>query len=190
VLAPLRRLIAKSNSHRDPWERLPYHPPPKSFGRGSMHPFPWYFEGESSVQVACVDDVCNWLIECEYVRDSDLFNETDFWQHPRTFERLRQGDCEDYALWAWRKLVELGVEAELVSGTWHRPDGDSGGHVWVRYRHHGREYILETVSRRRDAMIRAFEDAKAEYVPHAGVDHAFQRHAYSGYLRDAKREAR
>lgn len=155
-----------------------------------MHPFPWYFEGESIVQVTCVDDVCDWLLQCEYVRDPDLFNEADFWQHPRTFERLRQGDCEDYALWAWRKLVELGVEAELVSGTWHHPDGVSGGHVWIRYRHNGREFILEAVSRRREAMVRAFEDAKAEYIPHAGVDHAFQRHAYSGYLGDAKGGAR
>jgi predicted transglutaminase-like cysteine proteinase len=154
-----------------------------------MHPFPWYFEGESIVQVTCVDDVCDWLLQCEYVRDPDLFNEADFWQHPRTFERLRQGDCEDYALWAWRKLVELGVEAELVSGTWHQPDGISGGHVWIRYRHNGREFILESVSRRRDGMVRSFEDAKAEYVPYAGVDHAFRLHAYSGYLRDGKRGA-
>src|SRR5205085_1473130 len=69
-------------------------------------PFAWYFEGQSAVTVGSVDDVCEWLLECEYVHDPELFHEPDFWQHPRTFERLRKGDCEDHALWAWRKLVE------------------------------------------------------------------------------------
>jgi predicted transglutaminase-like cysteine proteinase len=147
-----------------------------------MHPFPWYFEGESIIAVTCVDDVCDFLLRCEYVPDADLFNETDFWQHPRTFERVRQGDCEDYALWAWRKLVELGIEAELVAGVWHPPNDESGGHVWIRFRNEGTDFILEAVSRTREGMVRTFEAAKAEYVPHAGVDHRFQLFAYSGYL--------
>jgi predicted transglutaminase-like cysteine proteinase len=108
----------------------------------------------------------------------------DFWQHPRTFERLRRGDCEDYALWAWRKLVELGLEAELVSGTWRPAEGVAGGHVWVRYLHDGRQYILESVGRTRETMVRPFDVARSEYVPHAGVDHSFRLHAYSGHLRD------
>src|SRR5690348_3236184 len=47
--------------------------------------------------------------DCEYVRDP--VHERDFWQHPKTFEQLRKGDCEDHALWAWRKLTELGISA-------------------------------------------------------------------------------
>jgi len=183
VLAPLRRLLARSTQAQEPWERLPYHPTLQAFPRGSMHPFPWYFEGESTVQVTGVDDICDWLLACEYVQDRELFHEDDFWQHPSTFERIRKGDCEDYALWAWRKLVELGVEAELVSGVWHPPDDVPGGHVWVRYRNDGREFILETVGRTREGMVRTFESAKPEYVPHAGVDHRFQLFAYSGYLK-------
>jgi hypothetical protein len=182
ALAPLRRLLARSGQRRDPWERLPYHLSAQTFGRGSMHPFPWYFEGESHVAVTCVDDVCDWLLACEYVPDPDLFHETDFWQHPLTFEQMRKGDCEDYALWAWRKLVELGVEAELVAGVWHPPNDVAGGHVWVRYRHDGTEFILESVGRTRDTMVRTFDSAKPEYIPHAGVDHRFQLFAYSGYL--------
>jgi hypothetical protein len=45
-----------------------------------------------------------------------LFGEADFWQHPSTFERLRTGDCEDFAVWAWRKLIELGYDVDLVAG--------------------------------------------------------------------------
>lgn len=182
ALAPVKRLVARSTPAQDPWERLPYRPSPKAFPPGAVHPFPWYFEGESTVAVSGVDDLCDWLLDCEYVRDSELFNENDFWQHPRTFERLRQGDCEDYALWAWRKLVEMGIEAELVAGVWHPPNDASGGHVWVRYRYEGTEFILETVARTREHMVRTFESARAEYVPHAGVDHRFQLFAYSGYL--------
>lgn len=156
--------------------------PVRQFGRGSWHPFPWYFEGESRVQVASVEDVCDWLLGCTYVSDDDLFHESDYWQHPSTFERIRQGDCEDYALWAWRKLVELGLEAELMSGIW-QPAGDTAeGHVWVRFRHQGRDYILETVTSSRSAMVRPVDEVRSEYVPHAGVDERFLQHAYYGYF--------
>ena len=136
MIRPVVRWVARSVRQDDPWERLPYTVKARAFGRGSIHPFPWYFEGGSAVEVKSLEDICAWLMECQYVADPDLFNESDFWQHPRTFERLRQGDCEDHALWAWRKLVELG-----------------------------------------------FDEARQEYIPHAGVDHAFHQHAYAGYLR-------
>lgn len=187
-LGSIARWLTRRSRDADPWERLPYSVPAQTFGRGSVHPFPWYFEGESAVDVHSVDDVCTWLQGCDYVRDPDLFNESDFWQHPRTFERLRVGDCEDHALWAWRKLVELGFQAELVSGTWQPPAGPQGGHVWVRFRQEGRDYILESVNRTRELMVRPLEEVRAEYVPHAGVDHEFRQYAYSGYLRGTSGE--
>ena len=182
-MSPLMRWAARTSHEDDPWERVGSAPKPEFFGRGSTHPFSWYLEGESTVEVKTLDDICAWLMECRYVRDPDLFNESDFWQHPRTFERLRQGDCEDHALWAWRKLVELGVDAELVSGTWKQAGGDEGGHVWVRFRQDGRDFILESVARVRERIIRPFDEVKAEYIPHAGVDRDLKRHAYMGYLR-------
>ena len=69
-----------------------------------------------SVPVQSIDDIVAWLQSCEYVTDLDLFHERDFWQHPGTFERLRRGDCEDFALWAWRKLAEVGIDAEFCVG--------------------------------------------------------------------------
>lgn len=127
--------------------------------------------------------MCDWLLACEYLHDEALFNDADFWQHPTTFEHLRKGDCEDHALWAWRKLVELGFEAELISGTWQPQGSEPGGHVWVRFRNEDVEFILETVGRARARMVRPFAEAKGEYTPHAGVDHTFQHYAYVGFMR-------
>ena len=177
------RVVARWSEGDDPWERFSYRVPVSAFGRGSYRPFKWYFEGESQVQVANLDDVCAWLLDCEYIHDDVLFNEPDFWQHPRTFENLRKGDCEDHAIWAWRKLVELGLEAELVSGDWQPPGDTPGGHVWVRFRQNGEDFILESVGSSRERMVRPFSVAKAEYIPHAGVDHKFQHYAYFGSLR-------
>jgi hypothetical protein len=138
--------------------------------------------------VSSIEDICTWLLECEYAHDEVLFNEPDYWQHPRTFEHLRKGDCEDHALWAWRKLVELGYEAELIAGDW-QPVGDTlGGHVWVRFSKGGQEFILETVGRSQERMIRSLSDAKSEYIPHAGIDQKFQRYAYCGYMRVFQRK--
>jgi hypothetical protein len=184
ALEPLRRWLVQSIPAADPWERLSYSPPAQSLGRGSVHEFAWYLEGETTVAVASVDDVCAWLLDCEYVCDPELFHEDDFWQHPSTFERLRQGDCEDHAIWAWRKLAELGLEVELMSGTWRPDDSRSGGHVWVRFREGDDEYILESVSESRDAMLRRLADVRDEYVPHAGVDGQCRLHAYGGMLQD------
>ncbi|HEU4995268.1 MAG TPA: hypothetical protein VFT29_10610 [Gemmatimonadaceae bacterium] len=164
VLTPVFRRLAKWYEGDDPWERFPYRVPLHTLGRGSYHPFPWYFEGESGVRVTTIEDLCDWLLDCEYAHDKHLFNEADFWQHPRTFEHLRKGDCEDHAIWAWRKLVELGIEAELVSGEWNPPGDTPGGHVWVRFRKDGQEFIRESVGGSRSRMIRPFSEAKSEYI--------------------------
>jgi len=94
----------------EPWERLSHGIAPPQFGAGSHHDFRWYFEGQSTVSVKDMAAICEWLADCEYVRDP--VHERDFWQHPKTFEQLRKGDCEDHALWAWRKLTELGISAD------------------------------------------------------------------------------
>ena len=78
-----------------------------AFGPGSRCDFAHYFEGESHVPVASIDDIVRWLTSCEYDTDIALFHEQDVWQHPADFEQLRRGDCEDFALWAWGKLAEI-----------------------------------------------------------------------------------
>ena len=58
------------------------------------------------------------------------------WQQPCAFEQSRRGDCEDFALWAWRKLVEMGVDAEFYVGRVMCGDDPVSArqHAWVVYR--------------------------------------------------------
>jgi hypothetical protein len=168
----------------DAWERFEYRVPFTAFGSGSRHEFDWYFEGESAVTVSDLDQVQDWLLGCDYVRDSALFNEPDFWQHPRTFEHLRRGDCEDHALWAWRKLLELGHDADLVSGSVLRDSnvGDGGGHVWVLFRQNGEVFVFEAVAKTKERMIRPLAEVRQLYIPEFGVDRNRKRYAFRGAL--------
>jgi hypothetical protein len=186
VLRPVWRLLLRTLPPDDPWGRLDYRVPVHHYGLGSRHDFAWYFEGDSAVTVSTLDDIQEWLLECEYVRDSDLFHEPDFWQHPRTFERLRKGDCEDHALWAWRKLLELNYDAELVAGRrlpWDPsvPEKDRG-HVWVLFRHEGQSYLFEAVAKAKENMVRPLAVTAAEYRPEFGVDRSRQRFTFNGIL--------
>jgi hypothetical protein len=123
--------------------------------------------------------------------DDELFNETDFWQHPRTFEHLRKGDCEDHALWAWRKLIELGYPAEFFVGQWSAGGDDPHGcHAWVVFERDGERYLLEAVDKDRGSMIRPVRDVRAEYSPHFSVDAQLTMHSYAGYLLYLRERAR
>ena len=184
LLRPLHRLLIRHVVVDDPWEPVTsFLVKPQIFGPGSLRMFPWYFEGESTVKVGTVDDVCRWLAECQYVPDEQLFNEADFWQHPRTFEHLRKGDCEDHALWAWRKLVELGHRAELFVGQWL--GGASHGqahHAWVVFERDGQSFLLEPVTKDGTPAVRPLGDVRTDYVPHFSVDSTFKMRSHAGYL--------
>jgi hypothetical protein len=180
LLSPLVDAVLPAITVEDPWERLDLAVPARTFG--SPHDFPWYFEGESQVCAESIDAVCEWLLGCEYVSDPELFNERDFWQHPRTFERLRQGDCEDHALWAWRKLVELGIDAEFVCGECDLEEPGGHGHAWVVFREAGAEFVLEAAAGSRESMIRPLAEVRDQYRPHAAVNARFETTAFSGYI--------
>jgi hypothetical protein len=179
------RWILRVTGPADPWEKTQTRIPARRFGVGSRHEFAWYFEGESAVTAGTLDEVCEWLLGCTYQADPELFHEADFWQHPRTFEKLRLGDCEDHALWAWRKLVELGFAAELVSGTWRGNEGARSGHVWVRFANQGVDYILESIAKSRAEMVRTLAEAHADYTPTLGVDQSLATYVYDGALYSA-----
>jgi hypothetical protein len=186
TLRPLLRLVLVFVPVEDQWERLHVSIPVRSYGAGAIHDFDWYFSGESAVRVTSVGEIRAWLSTCRYVRDDDLFRERDFWQHPTTFEKLREGDCEDHAIWAWRKLVELGYDADLVFGRCPAPDADAEaracGHVWVVYRHEGQAFLFETVAKHEDRMVVPLGDAPPRYRPELGVDRERRRFAFNGYL--------
>ena len=183
LLRPLHRLIVVHTTVKDPWEPatsfLIRH---DRFGAGSRRPFSWYLEDESTVVAKDVTAICDWLTGCQYVRDPDLFREPDYWQHPLTFEQLRKGDCEDHALWAWRKLVELGVVAHFYTGQW-RQDGERAGfHAWVVFEQNGSSFLLEPVIKDATRMVRPLEEVRLDYVPHFSVDASLKLCARAGLL--------
>jgi hypothetical protein len=107
LLEPVLWLILRKLRVDDPWERFSHRVPLHIYGGGSRRDFSWYFEGDSAVSVQSLEEIQEWLLGCEYAHDMHLFQESDFWQHPRTFEQLRKGDCEERAEYR----SEVGVDA-------------------------------------------------------------------------------
>ena len=188
LLAPLWRLLARWAPTAEHWERFDLTIEYRKFGRGSIASFKWYFQGASRVPVNSLDELKAWLIGCSYESDQSLFASADHWQHPSDFERLRRGDCEDHALWAWRKLIELGVDAEFVVGRHASSAVGEHGHAWVLFRDEGgREHLLEAVAKDAASLVRPIEEARHEYVPHFAVTKEYRTVAFGGYLEDTRR---
>jgi hypothetical protein len=166
-------------AHHHLWESRHQNIPLKFYGGGANRKFDYYFSGHSRVSVSSVREIVEWLLGCEYVSDPEQFNKRDHWQHPVDFEKTRRGDCEDFALWAWRKLVELGHDAEFMVGKWLH-DGRVGTHAWVFLRHEGEQFVLETTGRSPERIVKLHEDAVEHYVPFAAVDNQLQKKVYNG----------
>jgi hypothetical protein len=185
LLGPVRRALHQLRLRlfpvRDPWQRLPYEAPLAMFGDGARHGFDWVFDGDSNVTVRSLDDILDWLATCQYETDASLFRESDYWQHPHTFEQLRRGDCEDFALWAWRKLVELGIDADLVIGRRVPPGAENSRHAWILFRDSGGEFVFEPVIRDRAVAVRQVAAIRTEYIPEFGVAADRSRFVFAGY---------
>jgi hypothetical protein len=187
VLGPIVRFIARRMPVDDPWARDSIRVPVGVFGSGGRRDFGWFFEGESKVRVQSLADIQDWLSSCDYVSDTHLFQEPDFWQHPRTFEQLRRGDCEDFALWAWRKLVELDYDAEFVVGrTIQEPHAAAripgGRHAWVMFREKERTYLFEPTQRDRMIAVQELHLVRHKYIPEFGVGRNRRTFPFAGYL--------
>jgi hypothetical protein len=185
LFAPFRRALHQLKLRffpvRDPWRRLPYEAPLAVFGDGARHGFDWVFDGETAVAVSTMDDIVRWLAECRYESDASLFLESDYWQHPHTFEQLRRGDCEDFALWAWRKLIEIGIDADLVIGRRVPPGAENSRHAWILYRDGGEEFLFEPVLCERGEAVRRVSAVRSEYIPEFGVGADRRRFMFAGY---------
>lgn len=166
----------------DPWTSVPAPVPYVMFGRGSRKPFSWYLEGETRVKVGSVEEIENWLLGCEYVDDRTLFGKEDHWMHPGEFEVIRMGDCDDHALWAWRKMVDLGLEVSLIAGRWREQAEDS--HVWLSLKRNGREFLFESTSKVRGDALRPLDERRSEYRPFFAVDERLRTRAYLGAARE------
>jgi hypothetical protein len=189
VLAGVGRMVARLGPRGSPWDRVRLFVPVYAFGPGSRRQFADYLRGESHVHIASIDAIVEWLHGCRYMTDIELFNERDWWQHPSSFEQLRCGDCEDFALWAWRKLVDMGIEAEFYVGRvrWEDEAGGARQHAWVVYRLSGEEFLFEAAAASRTRMIRPLSEARADYTPHFAIDQSLRTFAFGGYLIDDKR---
>lgn len=184
ISLPLSRALLNRRSAPDPWMRLRHPVPAALYGAGSHMEFEWYLEGDSNTNVSSVDDIIGWLSECRYASDQEQYQSEDLWQHPSAFEQVRIGDCEDFALWAWRKLIEIGEKTEFVAGRIRRSAADelwSVGHAWVHLELAGESYLLDTVCRERKVMLRKLDDVQEEYLPELSVDEMLSRFVYGGY---------
>jgi hypothetical protein len=182
LLTPLWRLAVRLLPVADPWKRIDTQPRLRMYGGGARLDFSKYLEGPSLVPVGSLAEVQDWLLGCRYEHDEVLFGEADFWQHPSTFERLRAGDCEDFAVWTWRKLVELGYDVHLVAGWCVRGGELTGRHAWLLLRKEGVEYVFEPAAKERSQMLRPLAEVRDAYVPQFGVDRSAKRFAFSGYV--------
>lgn len=116
--------------------------------RKGPHPtFPMgrYISQPLSVKCKTIHDVRQFLSGCEYVSDKDLFDKDDYWQPPEEFEQRKKGDCEDFALWTWRQLLELGYDARFIGGSCGRY---GEGHAWVEYFQDGKCFLVEPLFRK------------------------------------------
>lgn len=95
--------------------------------------------------VRCVDipGLCRFLRGCKYVSDQEQFGRKDYWQPPEDFEKTRQGDCDDFALWTWRQLIDMGYRTRYVVG---RAGRYGEGHAWVTIEKGGRHFLVEPLA--------------------------------------------
>ena len=168
------------------WQRYQCRVPLHIYGAGSRRKFDWYLEGRLDSGPMDLSRMTQWLCHCEYATDDELFNERDVWQHPMTFERLRKGDCEDFSLWVWRKLLEQGMEAEFVAGWMLKSGNTYSGHTWVLFEEDDVQYLFDPVATDRCRMIRRLSDVSCWYVPQVSVDHALTQYVYGGYYRQLR----
>jgi Transglutaminase-like superfamily len=115
-------------------------------GRKGLHPtFPMgrYVSQPLAKQCKTIADVRSFLLTCGYVSDQELFDKRDYWQPPDEFETRKKGDCEDFALWTWRQLLNMGYDARFVGGSAGRY---GSGHAWIEYFKGGKCFLLEPLA--------------------------------------------
>ena len=96
------------------------------------------------LNVVCrdIDEIRGFLSTCRYVSDQEQFGVKDHWMAPEEFEKTRRGDCDDFALWTWRQLLELGYNARFVVGSAGRY---GEGHAWVTFGVGDKTFLVEAL---------------------------------------------
>jgi len=99
-----------------------------------------YVSQPLAVHCHSIEEVRKFLMGCKSVSDKELFDKDDYWQAPEDFEKRKQGDCDDFAFWTWRQLMELGYSARVVFGQTGRY---GSGHAWVQFIQDGKCFVVE-----------------------------------------------
>lgn len=122
-------------------------------------------------QVFMVNNVVN--RNYRYVRDSQQFQATDYWQTPEEMKQNMAGDCEDFAMLKYHILKERGVSEDRLSLAYGKLNGK--GHLIALYKDNdGHEHVLDnavrdirTVEERDDLQILAqFKMSDVSYGEH------------------------
>ena len=184
---PLLDLLMKT-INRNPWTRYPCHVPLQHFGKGAPDSMIPYLQGASSVSVQSVEEIKMWIADCLYSRDIELFGELDYWQHPVEFEKLRKGDCEDFSLWVWRKLIRLGYQAEFVAGWVSNTQNELQPHTWVHYQEEETSYLFDPVLICPSQMIRPLAVRTEAYLPEFSMDEELKSYVYAGYYQRLRQD--
>ena len=127
-------------------------------------PMPRYIAQPLSFQCRDLNELRHFLLGCRYMSDEEQFGQLDYWNTPDDFEKRRQGDCDDFALWTWRQLIGMGYDARFVAGTWGRY---GAGHAWVQYSNDGRSFLLDPLRSHLEAWFPRL--ATVRYRPEISV---------------------
>ncbi len=92
------------------------------------------------MQCSSIAEILQFLRTCKYVPDQEQFNTKDYWLPPEEFETTRKGDCEDFALWAWRQLLRLEIPCRFTVGKAGRY---GSGHAWLMLQKDKINYLME-----------------------------------------------
>ncbi len=103
-------------------------------------PFGRYVSQPLAVRCQTLEDVRRFLLSCKAMSDEEAFGSEDYWLPPDRFEAVKKGDCDDFGLWLWRQLMDMGYRSRFVVGTYGR-FGD--GHCWVTFEKDGKQFIAE-----------------------------------------------
>src|SRR5262249_28067322 len=128
------------------------------------YPMGMYLSHPLGVRCMDLEDVRSFLAECRYVSDAEQFGQPDYWMLPQDFEQKKRGDCEDFALWAWRQVHALGYAARFTVGL---SGGYGDGHAWVTFDQDGRTFLLEATAARSGPHIPRLETLR--YHPRVSV---------------------
>jgi hypothetical protein len=106
----------------------------------STFPIGRYVSLPLAFKCSSLEDLRRFLRTCRGVSDKEQFGKADYWMPPEDFEKSRKGDCDDFAMYAWRQLLEMGYKARFVIGR----VGDSlEKHAWVSFEEDGKQFLLE-----------------------------------------------